>query len=432
MESESLDFIGLEIPRDYISYRVMKMNFKDLKDVWKVIMDTYGKKPIKLTELLNAAVRNGKILSFDKTLQELAGDNKDFYSELSNTVRQTTDKLRVNIDDYWKDIVAEYTKEKQERERKQRELEAFKEDCQKTFKKVNNVFEDIQMRYNAMEVLEKNSQDYYEQCNTFMSEFEDRKKTLKILGKKVEKLSEKEIFKNAVDENTKTQWKEFKTNVAKLEQDMTALYNSVTEQGLENMTEMKDAMDSFNAIKNVPVKSKHADQFTAIIDAVNNYDGIRNEVESATNLYKACREYLNCHTSDGRSNSIGGQGSLGGRYRKQAVVKLLEVMEKNAEKQFVFKNAKEEYAKFYKESKQVEACPALDISALKRSLAKGSDAKVDKAIKNNNERMMKKAYAELESRTKEYRNDIQKADVKPNEMNEGNNVRKKQGNRMAK
>ncbi len=171
--------------------------------------------------------------------------------------------------------------------------------------------------------------------------------------------------------------------------------------------DLQDALISFEAAaaEKLKVSSGHAQEFGRIKETVAAYkkSDFSTEKQCAADLYCACREYLNAHTGDGDAQyEIGGQGTDTGRLRKQAVVKLLEVMEKKAESQPEFEAARESYKAYYKEHHNGKDCPELEINVLKASLARNSNAEV-RAEFNENQNVVagssltdRKAYAELE------------------------------------
>ncbi len=180
----------------------------------------------------------------------------------------------------------------------------------------------------------------------------------------------------------------------------------ITKRKLQG-TDLQDAFISFEAAaaEKLKVSSGHAQEFGRIKETIAAYQksDFSTEKQCAADLYRACREYLNAHTSDGDAQyEIGGQGTDTGRLRKQAVVKLLEVMEKKAESQPEFDAARESYKAYYKEHHNGKDCPELEINVLKASLARNSNAEV-RAEFNENQNVVagssligRKAYAELE------------------------------------
>ena len=86
------------------------------------------------------------------------------------------------------------------------------------------------------------------------------------------------------------------------------------------------------------------------------------EKETIQNAYNACREYLKKHLKEGKTQTIGGQGSDYGRLRKQAVVNMLECMESLPE----FAAAQNNYAKSEKTKKS--GAVKLNFNELRESL----------------------------------------------------------------
>ena len=67
-----------------------------------------------------------------------------------------------------------------------------------------------------------------------------------------------------------------------------------------------------------------------------------------------------------------------------------------------FKAAVASYEADYKNKHNGQDCPKLNITELKRSLARNSHAREDQTIQNADKRITNKAYAELEAKKKEY------------------------------
>lgn len=178
-------------------------------------------------------------------------------------------------------------------------------------------------------------------------------------------------------------------------------------------TDLETAFVSFEAAaaEKLKVMSGHAQEFGRIQEAVAAYQqaGFAGEKKCAGDLYRACREYLNAHTADGDAQyEIGGQGTDAGRLRKQAVVRLLEIMEKKAESQPEFEAARESYKTYYQEHHNGKECPKLEVDALKASLARNTKAEIrveynpDKAVVSGSALTDKKAYAELDAVREKY------------------------------
>ncbi len=237
--------------------------------------------------------------------------------------------------------------------------------------------------------------------------FKKEQEILEANKEAIDILLKDETFEKLVSKDKKKDWKELQKDVRWKTYIRMDRYKYHTE-------DVNDAMDAFKAIMNEKVSSGHKAQFQAIRDAVEGYVAIGYGNESAASLYKACRDYLNCHTSDGISNDIGGQHSDVGRLRKQAVVKLLDVMESKAAEMLHYDNKEDEpaYPEFkaavasyeadYKNKHNGQDCPKLNITELKRSLARNSHAREDQTIQNADKRITNKAYAELEAKKKEY------------------------------
>ena len=237
-----------------------------------------------------------------------------------------------------------------------------------------------------------------------LSELAKRRKTLKKILDNQKKLGMLGLGKGAQYQQTTDLF----AQTDRLEKDWRASHAEaiITKRKLQG-TDLQDAFISFEAAaaEKLKVSSGHAQEFGRIKETIAAYQksDFSTEKQCAADLYRACREYLNAHTSDGDAQyEIGGQGTDTGRLRKQAVVKLLEVMEKKAESQPEFDAARESYKAYYKEHHNGKDCPELEINVLKASLARNSNAEV-RAEFNENQNVVagssligRKAYAELE------------------------------------
>ena len=237
-----------------------------------------------------------------------------------------------------------------------------------------------------------------------LSELAKRRKTLKKILDNQKKLGMLGLGKGAQYQQTT----ELFAQTDRLEKDWRASQAEaiITKRKLQG-TDLQDAFISFEAAaaEKLKVSSGHAQEFGRIKETIAAYQksDFSTEKQCAADLYRACREYLNAHTGDGVAQyEIGGQGTDTGRLRKQAVVKLLEVMEKKAESQPEFEAARESYRAYYKEHHNGKDCPELEINVLKASLARNSNAEV-RAEFNENQNVVagsslidRKAYAELE------------------------------------
>ena len=183
-------------------------------------------------------------------------------------------------------------------------------------------------------------------------------------------------------------------------------YTNLADQRKTLQTEdkLKDEMDAFRAINDLTLNSphnRHAKIFNAITKAIIDYNNGLDMDNNLTVLYKNCREYLNIHTENGATSSVDGQNYLEGRLRKQAVIKLLEVMQSKESYLPEFKNARDKYEDHYRKVKNKD-CPKLNFDMLKESLARKSKgvAAPDDNMKNF---VNEKAYAELKVAVDQYR-----------------------------
>ena len=106
-------------------------------------------------------------------------------------------------------------------------------------------------------------------------------------------------------------------------------------------------LDAFDAIRDTKVSrygTRHDKEFDQVWDAVNEYETAvykaslsKKEISSeiGEKLYSACRDYLALHLKTKKGvQSIDGQNTEDGRLRKQAIVKMLELMEKKGLAEF--------------------------------------------------------------------------------------------------
>ncbi len=128
--------------------------------------------------------------------------------------------------------------------------------------------------------------------------------------------------------------------------------------------------------------------------------------ENAKRLYSACRVYLNAHTDDGNTSNIGGQATIGGRMRKQAVVQLLKTMELS-DKPY-HKNVTDAYSKMCAANNKPYLI--LNYGALEASLASHSKASLEKGDENTDK---VKAYKELKLAAKAFKAKAKKNPPKP-------------------
>ncbi len=268
--------------------------------------------------------------------------------------------------------------------------------------------------------------------NEFIQESITQKKQLEARTEALKKLLESKkfammgIFKRGQDKTAAALLKQ--TEKLKQDWDKTQIDVAMQKRNIQG-TELNEAFVSFDAAAaaKLKVSSGHAQEFGRIKDAVAAYrkcsiTNVAAEKKCAEDLYRACREYMNAHTDDGYAQEeIGGQGTDTGRLRKQAVVKLLEVMENKAQSQPEFEAAKESYKAYYEQKHIGRVCPKLELGALKASLARNSKAEVRVNYDPENRMVAvhgsdltdKKAYAELETARTSY---LRKKQARENEQ----------------
>ncbi len=180
----------------------------------------------------------------------------------------------------------------------------------------------------------------------------------------------------------------------------------VRQKKIMQKNKLGDSITGFMTVAAIDMgsRSKHQGVFNSITAAIKKYDTGLDTVDNLADLYRCCREYLNIHTNDGASNSIGGQNTLNGRLRKQVVVKLLETMHNEEEIQPEFKMAREKYEGYYEFVMQ-RKCPTLNLGLLKESLANKSKAPVEKRGLSKSKYIDKQAYEELRIRKNEFLKD---------------------------
>ncbi len=173
----------------------------------------------------------------------------------------------------------------------------------------------------------------------------------------------------------------------------------IAHQPEEFVDELHYALKSFEVISDKFIwgGSKHRTQFDEIKRTVADYlkpDNIDRNL-AAQKLYSACRLYLDKHIDNGFSQeSIGGQKTAGGRMRKQAVVRILKLMDQNSENNENFKNLHSVYEDAC--SKEKRAVEPLEYKSLEASLARETLKEFTRGKRNTTD----KAYAELDAVTK--------------------------------
>ncbi len=173
----------------------------------------------------------------------------------------------------------------------------------------------------------------------------------------------------------------------------------IAPQPEEFVDELHYALKSFEVISDKFIwgGSKHRTQFDEIKRTVADYlkpDNIDRNL-AAQKLYSACRLYLDKHIDNGNSQeSIGGQKTAGGRMRKQAVVRILKLMDQNSENNENFKNLHSVYEDAC--SKEKRTAETLEYKSLEASLARETLKEFTRGKRNTTD----KAYAELDAVTK--------------------------------
>lgn len=166
---------------------------------------------------------------------------------------------------------------------------------------------------------------------------------------------------------------------------------------------LEEALEDFAAIQDRKLgwrmKGSNADKFDAIKASVAEYNdpnSSKSDFEKRKSLYETCENYLRAHTSDGKT--IDGQNTEVGRFRKQAVVEILQALEQypdvgkmKAELEVNALNKQMENGKKPKERVK------LSFKDLERSLANNSEAKVGRIDRKDQKTIARKAYAELKA-----------------------------------
>ena len=129
----------------------------------------------------------------------------------------------------------------------------------------------------------------------------------------------------------------------------------------------------------------------------------QNRNRAAQELYRACRVYMDRHTDNGAAQyDIGGQLSIGGRLRKQAIVQILQIMTENPDNP-AFANLDADYRNACQAENREPM--ALNIATMEGSLATHSKAKMPRGVQHS---ARDKAYAELKTATTVFRERVQR------------------------
>ena len=129
----------------------------------------------------------------------------------------------------------------------------------------------------------------------------------------------------------------------------------------------------------------------------------QNRNTAAQELYRACRVYMDRHTDNGAAQyDIGGQLSIGGRLRKQAIVQILQIMTENP----AFADLDTDYRRACAEEHREPV--ELNIADLVGSLAAHSKAKMPRGVQHS---ARDKAYAELRTATTVFRDRVQREEA---------------------
>ncbi len=408
-----------------------KVDYKKVKESLDTVSKAFGVESLKGTDAMTPKEAATKIVKswilLKHYTEALSNDIKFFDSKTENSrtvfveeVFKKQDSMDRNIDKHVDERI------------EKRKGSKFRDECDNVYNKVagekNNLLEQYRKNSSVDNMPDKGSKEYFDKLDEIAKISQELIRGIENELNNINDVKKNDLYEKSVTKKTKDNFNKLQEDLNSLKNDCSKLNNKVKdmkeqeireqkikEQEIENREIEKEvksqpvkmkiraAMESFNAISNIGVNSKHPDEFNAIKDAIDKYDTYDKDVESVALLYSACRSYLNCHTDNGRTSVISGQVSKGGRLRKQAVVKILDVIEGNAEYLDACSKAIAGYEKFYKARYDKENCPKLDLAALKRSLAKGSKEKSDNTIEDPIARTNQKAFAELEIKAEEYR-----------------------------
>ena len=123
-----------------------------------------------------------------------------------------------------------------------------------------------------------------------------------------------------------------------------------------------------------------------------------NRSETVRQLYSACRVYMDKHTDNSRTQeNIGGQKTIGGRLRKQAIVQILRVMSEQQDNP-LFADLESIYRNVCQQENR-DMVP-LELDGMENSLAAGSKAAMPRDRRYS---PREKAYAELKTAAAAFR-----------------------------
>ncbi len=170
---------------------------------------------------------------------------------------------------------------------------------------------------------------------------------------------------------------------------------------------LTDALEAFQVASNAGIwgRGGHPTEFGNVRTAAAAYKqaDAQNRNRAAQELYRACRVYMDRHTDNGAAQyDIGGQLSIGGRLRKQAIVQILQIMTENPDNP-AFANLDADYRNACQAENREPM--ALNIATLEASLATHSKAKMPRGVQHS---ARDKAYAELRTATTVFRERVQR------------------------
>lgn len=251
------------------------------------------------------------------------------------------------------------------------------------------------------EILSWMATDSLDQRNNWDAQKQNLQKTIEVYdfieNKLIPQIETKDV---KVSDELKNSFKESRKKITAQKSEWSVPENKSLQQELEK----------FQIVErdHIPKHGQHPEIFRAVGTAVQNYQqllqseggqsDLRQHLQDAKELYKACRTYLDLHMKVKRPNTdhatftIAGQHSDEGRLRKQTVVKLLELMD-DPEMQKLhpeFAEACEAYRKFCEEKGATFV--KLNYTKLQQALADKTHAHVAADAP-----LSKKAYAELDN-----------------------------------
>ncbi len=170
---------------------------------------------------------------------------------------------------------------------------------------------------------------------------------------------------------------------------------------------LQDALEAFQVASNAGIwgRGGHPTEFGNVRTTAAAYKqaDAQNRNRAAQELYRACRVYMDRHTDNGAAQyDIGGQLSIGGRLRKQAIVQILQIMTENPDNP-AFANLDADYRNACQAENREPM--ALNIATMEGSLATHSKAKMPRGVQHS---ARDKAYAELKTATTVFRERVQR------------------------